>query len=795
MRNHTLNMYRISNLADLNFSYKLVQFDLPSYNGNDELHNKHLQKIALEVSSHTNGPAAIVNREQKKFIAIPASQQLEDLKIDVGPLVVSLKLLPDVYHIKSSATSDDNNDVIYRFLDYEIRRQLTANQQLWKLNANQFFEKRPKPSNEESGINIFAGFSYRLLRLQDGYFYIVLDLSSKYIDKKRLSNYVNHNNVSAIGKRFIGKRFLYLNGDNWYATELMGFGEKISTHEFSLEGKTWKVRDYILSKPSSRKNEIESLLKPDDLAMSYRYPGRAMEPHNGASSLAKMLYSTDDPEVRALHRLSIKEPARRFESIGKFIGQYFQNIQFDGKLLSVSRSPVIERINSFQLPNLKYNNDKILKIGNFHDGGNSSVKDFGFDRKSFIERNGVINTSPFDTQYLIVPSSLDRNLVEAFKKNAEAQIKKLAPKFTSFKVIRYTYKEGIAATLQIQEIEKILTQQNALTGFALFILPDVSSESRRNIRNFHNCLKNKFYPDLKLQCASAFKISSYFIPCTQNGGNGNLIEYRVPEENKPRFRGYLFNLVMELLIVNRKWPFALENSLKYDIYIGVDVHERYAGFTFFLKNGEHIFFTHEQVPRKNRSQRSEKLKAALLYKVIYEKLKLFIPSNCPNPNGIVILRDGRSFGEEQQALEKVIADLENEGLLQGSIVYGVVDLHKQSAVPLRLAAQTNSHQQLENPKAGSYKLVNPNEGFVFNTGYPFNIKGSAKPLHLTLKAGNVEFLKVMEDVFCQSMLAFSAPDRSNSLPIGIKLIDTLLEPLAASVEEMEEEENEFEELA
>ena len=48
----------------------------------------------------------------------------------------------------------------------------------------------------------------------------------------------------------------------------------------------------------------------------------------------------------------------------------------------------------------------------------------------------------------------------------------------------------------------------------------------------------------------------------------------------------------------------------------------------------------------------------------------------------------------------------------------------------------------------------------------------------------------MEDLFHQSMLAFSAPDRSNALPISIKLIDTLLEPLAAAGDQEEEEADE-----
>ncbi len=66
---------------------------------------------------------------------------------------------------------------------------------------------------------------------------------------------------------------------------------------------------------------------------------------------------------------------------------------------------------------------------------------------------------------------------------------------------------------------------------------------------------------------------------------------------------------------------------------------------------------------------------------------------------------------------------------------------------------------------------------------------TAKPLHISLKAGDLNFLYILEDLFHQSMLAFSAPDRSNALPFTIKLIDTLLEPLAAATEHEEEQED------
>ncbi len=792
MKNHTLNLYKVLNLHELDFSYKLVEFELTLIEGKQDLFNKQLQKIAQKVSSAIGGPAAILKRENRFFIAIPADKNLIDMNVDVTPFSVAIRLLPEVYHIRSGSINSNNVDVVQKFLEFEIRRQLSNNDQLWKLNTNQFFFKKPIVSNEESTIEIFGGFTYKLVRLANGNFYICLDLTTKYIDKHYLSHYVNLGNINTVGTRFRGRKALYQNGDDWYTTEIAAFGKAIKQHEFTREGETHNVFDYISNKTGNHRFKTSSLMRQDDVTLLYTYPGRSMEEHDGASSLAKVLYNTNDNEVRALHKYSIKDPSRRFEAIGKNIGIYFRNITFNRKPLRIDMAPVVEQTKNFPIPELKFNNDKILKVGHYSTGASAALRELGTERKQFIFDNGVINKSPFDEQYLIVPHYLDKELVQAFKTNAEWLIKKLAPSFTEFKIIRYTVKENQVATYQIQEIEKLLQARNTTSGFALFVLPDMSYDSRKYIKNFHDCLKSKFYPGLKVQCASASKIKSFFHSFQSSQGTG-AYEYRVPESNKPKFKSYLFNLVMEHLIVNRKWPFALANNSHYDIYIGIDVHDRYAGFTFFFKNGENIFFSPEQVPRKNRSQRAEKLKAGLLYKMIYEKLKLYIPRYASNPNGIVIIRDGRSFGEEEKALHNAIDSLAIDGLVnKESLKYGVIDLHKQSAIPLRLVLQTNSYNSLENPVAGSYKLLNEKEGFIYNTGFPFQIRGTAKPLHLSLKTGNVDFLKVMEDVFCQTMLAFSAPDRGNSLPVTIKLIDTLLEPLSATAD-VEIDEEEFEE--
>jgi hypothetical protein len=787
MKNHTLNLFKVSNITSLDFSYKLVAFDLPYTEGKEDLYNKQLQKIAEKVSSATGGPAAILKREGKFHVVIPADKHLPDGKVDVTPFIVDVKMLPGIHHINMNQVNEGNIDVVQKFLEFEIRSQLSENPQLWKMNASQFFFKKPLLSSEESTIEIFDGFTYRLVQLSDG-FYICLDLATKYIDKYYLSHYVNAGNVNIVGTRFRHRRTLYQNGDNWYTAEIEGFGKPIKQHEFNRNGQTYNVFDYITQKTRNHRFSTTKLLRPEDLTMLYTYPGRSMQEHNGASSLAKIIYGPGDAEVRALHRYSIKKPSPRFEAICRDIKNHFQAVTFNGQKLIISTKPLIEQVRNFRMPELKFNNDQVLKVGHYSTGGNTGLREFNSERKQYICDNGILNKSGFDEQFLIVPEYLDKELVAAFKKNAEWQISKLAPAFSGFKVLRYKVKENQPATFQIQELEKLLQQQNALSGFALFILPDATYDSKRYVKTFHDCLKSKFYPGLKVQCASAFKIKSFFQSFQGSGSNG-LHEFRVPEDKKPKFRSYIFNLVMEYLIVNRKWPYALAQNGHYDIYIGIDVHDRYAGITFFFKNGEEIFFAYEPVPKKNRSQRAEKLKASLLIKVIYERLKIYIPKYAVNPNGIVIIRDGRSFGEEEKALISVVNSLASECLVnKDAIKYGVVDLYKQSSIPFRLASLTNGHDRLENPVAGAYRLITNREGFIFNTGYPFQLEGSAKPLHLSLKAGNVDFMKVMEDVFCQSMLAFSAPDRSNSLPVTLKLIDTLLEPLSTVVEIAAEEE-------
>lgn len=776
MSKHTLNMFRIANSSELDFSYKLVETTLPRMGGQEKLYKKQTTQVVRKVASLSKGPAVPVCRGNKLFIAIPADNHLEDCKVDISPLVVSLTLRREVYNIPKGQLSTDDKAIALRFLDFEIKRQLHHNNLLWQMHTETFFQKRALQQDADSSIEIFGGFKYKLLHEKNS-FYISLDITFKYIAKQSLSELIQGTSLQLAENNYRKRKFLYQSGNDWYTVELVGLSGKIGEHEFSRDNVQHNLYEYIAERNALVPQESRCRVSPNDVALFYKYPGRVMEPHMGATSLARLIYQTSDREATALHRASIKAPEKRFGTISHVIRRFFQDLKFNRRALSVSVNPETEDAKSFPLPQLLFNNGRKLTVSERRADGYAALSDFGSERQQHIVDNGIINTSNFDAQYLIVPEGFDQRFVNAFQREAESYLKGIAPLFTKFQVIRYKADARKSATEQAKEISMKLAAQNVTNGCALIVLPDDLRMPRHKMARLHDCMKCKFHHLIRVQCLSGAKLKSYF-KVWQNAQGGR--DYRVPEQLRTKFRSYLRNLVFEYLIVNRKWAYALANNLHYDVYVGIDVHGRFAGFTFFFKNGQQIVFASERVMKRNSSQRAEKLSDDLLYKTLYEKLKKYIPKYANMPNGIVIIRDGRSFGEEEKALQRVVASLNNDGIVNSAeIKTGVIDLHKQSAIPLRLVSRTNGHTGLENPAAGTYKLLGHNEGFLFNTGFPFKIRGTAKPLHFALRTGDVVFTKVLEDLFHQSMLAFSAPELGSALPVTIKLIDTLLEPLAA----------------
>ena len=181
--------------------------------------------------------------------------------------------------------------------------------------------------------------------------------------------------------------------------------------------------------------------------------------------------------------------------------------------------------------------------------------------------------------------------------------------------------------------------------------------------DLHNYIKKKLRKRVQFQCMSTEKLRSFYRE-EGNPGNGKAQTVRVPSEG--RIRSYLFNMVMGLMIVNRQWPWVLHGGTHYDAYVGLDVLDHTAAFTFFYEGGTVCAM------RDQESSHKEKLPRALVCKLVYEGLKEDLPDLYQPPRSLVLRRDGRLYETEWLGFNDAIKKLVDEGLLPREILVGAV---------------------------------------------------------------------------------------------------------------------------
>ena len=255
MKTHILNLFKFNNLHEINFSFKLVEFDLGYLDYDPKELNKCIEKIEWQVASNIEGPASAIVIERKRYIAIPADSILTLKAASANSISVPLRLLNDIHEIQLG--DNHHKNLILKFLDFAIRNHLQDKHQLWSLNTYQFYLKNPVFRSENSDVDMFGGFIYRLIE-DKGDYYITLNPTYKYTSRTYLSDLVNSSNSSDLLRWLKGNYCLYQNGDNWYQIEICSFGKPIIEHEFiGKNNAVYKVKNYILEKTHNHKFNVE----------------------------------------------------------------------------------------------------------------------------------------------------------------------------------------------------------------------------------------------------------------------------------------------------------------------------------------------------------------------------------------------------------------------------------------------------------------------------------------------------------------------------------------------------------
>src|SRR6266568_1888047 len=304
MGTHVLNLYEIENLRDFQTGYRLVDVDGPFGLDRDDrdLAEKNLASLEKQIAFQEKAPVALIRRGQAALLAVPANLELTKLEYALTPDVVSLKPQLEMHELNFGKLLPEDEAAARAFLRFHLRTPLMLSDSLWSSGSSSYFSKRPvNYKDDRRDVDVYGGFGFRLLVL-DGKFYLVLRLAYRYVDTAWLVERRDDSGMRSLKMRHL----LYHFGNRWFPVQLLDpIGKGIRDAKFIPDNgdAATNVYDLTLRKTGQNPPNWIRSLAPDSPAIVYRYPGNEKRRY-GAAALCKLMLTTAEPQVRAVHKLS-----------------------------------------------------------------------------------------------------------------------------------------------------------------------------------------------------------------------------------------------------------------------------------------------------------------------------------------------------------------------------------------------------------------------------------------------------------------------------------------------------------
>ena len=772
MKQHVFNLYPVVNQDDLRFSYRYVEVDGELGAGSDDpdFAARNLNLLAKKVAFGQELPVAIIRSGERPLLAVAADHPIKRCEYQLTPHVVSLRPHDEIHSVTFSNLDEISRQIALSFLGWELRGHLYGRKDLWRSSSNTFFRKRPVNVNEaRRSFDIYGGFSPRFLFV-GGLLHIAVPVIYCYTDSQWADQAFDNQAIQRLG----GRKMLYHFGAQVYPVKFQKrTGKTLRAQQFCPEGTntTANVYDWTVEKagqvPAGRQ------LDPDSPAIQYRNVGNEEERY-GALSLCKLMLNNDDPRVARSRREHQRNPKQRIDSATGIVKTFFAGLSLSGVALKFGTVPRSAPAKHFAYPEIRFGNGRVMRVSRTPNRDSVLLKDLARTRAAMLEDKnvGFAVLSELDDQVLIAPRSLGVAVLNDLKSRVEVLVSSFIRRPYSLQLVRYNDENKRTLRDQVKAVVDSLNQFDIKGGRGVLVLPCLSQA------DLHNYIKKRLRDRVQFQCMLADKLCSFY-PLSKNGHdhlnerNGRNEAIRPYPENK--FRSYLLNMVMGLMIVNRQWPWVLNKPTHYDAYIGLDVLDHTAAFTFFYEGGAVCAM------RDQESNQKEKLSRELVAKLVYDGLKQDLPDLDEPPRSIVLRRDGRLFEAEWLGFLDVIKKFIAEGLLPGDVLTGAVEIPKHYSFGIRLAE--SGMNGLQNPELGAWEQLTKAEGIVCTTGLPFNIPGTVEPLFVRVVRGNLNAEWVLEDTFGMSQLCWPVPTACMRLPIDLKLCDEHLRAFAGRADD------------
>lgn len=773
------NVFEIENLDELSCRYRLYRIKGISPDSEDYEKNIRLLVDSLSRRKDMQSPCEPIYANGETFIAQPEGYPELPDSFSLIRTKVKIEKLPELRELEFRSLDSITSKLAIRFLQFALLNPLYNNPALWQPQAGYpFYNKKPDMKFRElsDSIDLYRGFTLRIISFSDGKLGVCVDTSSKYISRFYLPTKINRDEFR---QEYKGHNCIYEYGNRWYEIKLNGLND-LKVSEVTLpNGKT--LFDYINEHVGKRKSQVLSSL-PKDCSVLVYYNSRN-EQRNVPSGLCRLTYGTKHKSIKPFHPKTIKAPHLRSREIQFIVDTHLRDLKFGDKEIKLSKKPFSINEEKILIPDLQFGKNKVLSVRRTPGAIHTSIAELGSKKKELIysEIAGLYTKKPFDRQYLILPQSIIETYGNKFIEdiiNEADRIFRHEPEI-KYDPIIVSYDDSIqrsAYQLGNQIINKV-DELSLKPGFGVVMIPKLPSTHTKKEDILENLLMSK------LREKGIF-VSVIHTTTSQESFEDTSIEeedsnWTLVADSKQRsvYKGYVKNVVLnKILLLNNFWPFVLNTQLNADLTIGIDVKNHTAGFTLIYKNGSKIRFEYCESSQKEQLGKNQ-MKSKLLE--IMRSEDISSPNEIKN---VVIHRDGILFSSEINGIKLAFETLAGEGIVNKEVQCTFVDIRKTSRVPLRMFKVVKPIGQQEekvyNPYVGTFMPITENEFFICTTGQPFMHKGTSKPLHIIKVDGNISTRKVVEDIFYLSNLTWTKLDDCSRYPLTIKMTDIRLREFA-----------------
>ena len=768
MRQSITNIYVIDNLERLEATYRLCRIRGLSRANPHYYRNRQLLINRLSRRRGETSPVTIIDIDDQPHLVLRG-----DVAVPESPYMAvggSVYFDEPGEHIPLDfrATDENSRAICQRFLDFSLQGALWINTGLWQPVAGAPFYQKAAAQAFDNDAVLYRGFTARTVPLPDGGFGVALDIRHRFLGGSPLPTIPGPFEK----QRCIKRGLTYRMGHQWYDIKALAVHD-LNVSEVHFEhpatGDPVSLLDYLIE--TSRKPI------PEELAGLPADAGVLLYKQNGLDRFAPagLCYPIEDTETgraAAHHRRTILGPAQRRTLIGEMCGNYLKQLPFGEAQLRVSGRTWKAPRKVFAVPDIEFGNGHRLGVGGGPGVERVGLSDLGRRRQELLYQSdaGLYQKGRFDRQYYIVPESVMSRYGPKRIDDLKAGVGRIYPEGGAYKPEIVTYADRGPKTF-VEQGDRILeaVKGKCESGYALVLIHETEQRGPRQ----QDRLAAMVVGELRgLDVYAAVHHTRIPRRCYQlaHDRTGNPY-YRTRRESRGLLAGYLRGVVLnKVLLPNERWPFVLARPDDGTVTIGIDVKSHVAGFTFVYAGGRRVTSRFEQ------SQQGERLDAAQVERVLTREVREEFEHRRAPLEHVVVHRDGTLFEPERQGIERAVARLRGEGVLDAAGTVNLLEIRKTSRMPVRLFEEirAGNGRRIENPRVGTYLLLPGDQAFLCNTGYPFNRPGTVNPLYVVQVAGGRPFEESLKDLHHFSHLAWTKPDDCSRLPITLRLTDVRL---------------------